>query len=121
MARQEVGPSGLILFEKWMETTKWLVRRTQRWPKTLRASLTQRVENLAIAILEDVTTAAYVKARRARALRSADERLGRLRVLIRLAHELEVLGGSAYEEATARLAEAGRLIGGWRRQAATDG
>ena len=44
-----------------METTKWLLLRTQRWPKTLRASLTQRIENLAIAILEDVTTAAYVK------------------------------------------------------------
>ena len=117
MGTTDAGPQGAILFEKWMDTTTWLMRRSQRWPKSLRASLTQRVENLALAMLEDLTTAAFNKARRERALRSADERLNRLRVLVRLARELEVLGPAAYEEGSARLGEAGRLIGGWRRRA----
>ena len=108
------GPNELLLFERWMETTRWLLERTARFPKPLRHSLTNRVENLAIGILEDVTSAAYRKDRRG-TLRKANDRLNRLRVLLRLAHELQVLSHGHYEEAARRLAEAGRLLGGWMR------
>ena len=114
------GPEGLLLFERWMETTRWLLGRTQRFPKPLRHTLTERIEMLALGILEDVTSAAYRKPR-SRILARADDRLDRLRVLLRLAHELDVLPHAHYEEAAARLAEAGRLLGGWRRSDAGGG
>ena len=111
------GPNDLILFERWMETTRWLLERTTRFPKRLRHTLTNRLENLAIGILEDVTSAAYREpAARRSPLRKANERLNRLRVLLRLAHELQVLSHGHYEEAAKRLAEAGRLLGGWMKQ-----
>lgn len=112
-----MGPERLVLFERWMDTTQWLMQRTHRFPRPIRHSLTDRIENAALAILEDLTTAAYRK-QPERTLRSADERLSRLRVLLRLAHALGHLSGAHYEEAARRMAEAGRMVGGWRKQAA---
>ena len=110
------GPSHLVVFERWMETTTWLFERTARFPKRLRHSLTQRIEQTAVLLLEDLTTAAY-RSEKARILQRADERLGKLRVLARLAHELGVLSHGHYEEAARRLSETGRMVGGWRRAA----
>jgi hypothetical protein len=105
------GPD-LVLFEQWMETTKWLLDRTERFPKRLRHSLSTRTENLALGILEDVTTAAYRKNRKG-LLSRTDEKMGRLKVLMRLAHELRLLSHNQYEEIATRLSEAGRMLGGW--------
>ena len=109
------GPSHLILFEKWMATTQWLMARTQRFPASFRHTLSQRIDSLALAILEDVTTAAYQK-QPARTLRTANDRLNRLRVLLRLALEMQLLSHDQHIAAAGQLAESGRLLGGWLRQ-----
>ncbi len=108
------GPGDLILFEKWMDTTKWLFQRTERFPKRLRHSLTDRIDLLSLGILEDVTGAAYRKDPRPD-LAQANDKLNRLRVVLRLAHEMAVLPHDHYREGAQRLAEAGRLLGGWIR------
>ena len=112
MPSRPAGPNDLLLFERWMETTRWLLDRTARFPKHLRHTLTNRLESLAIGILEDVTSAAYRK-NRGPTLRKANDRLNRLRVLLRLAHELQVLSHGPYEEAARReeglIAEGGTL------------
>lgn len=112
---RKVGPGDLRLFEEWMETTRWLLERTARFPKRLRHSLTDRIENLALGILEDVTSAAY-RSSKMEKLKSADDRLNRLRVMVRLGHELRLLSHGQYEEAAKRLDTAGRLLGAWIRQ-----
>lgn len=108
------GPD-LRLFEEWMETTKWLLERTARFPKRLRSSLSSRIENLALGVLEDVTTAAHRK-RKLATLKRADERLARLQVILRLCHELKLLSHNQYEEAAVRLADAGRMLGAWMKR-----
>lgn len=109
------GPNDLLLFEKWIDTTKWLMGLTQRFPKRLRHGLTDRIDLLAVGILENVTSAAYRKDPRADLL-DANDKLNRLRVLLRLAHEMTVVSHDQYREAAERLAEAGRLLGGWLRK-----
>jgi len=109
------GPNDLLLFERWMDATKWLLERTERFPKRLRHSLTDRIDLLAVGILEDVTSAAYRKDPRPD-LDRANDGLNRLRVLLRLAHEMKLLSHDQYREAAERLAEAGRLLGGWLRK-----
>ena len=110
------GPGHLLLFEKWMDTTKWLLERTQRFPRALRHTLTDRIESLTLQFLELVTQAAY-RRDRAAPLREANDVLNRLRVLLRVAHELKVLSGAQYEEVTTRLSEAGKMLGAWMRPA----
>ena len=97
-----------------METTAWLMGATQSFPKRLRHTLTDRIDTLALEILEQVTSAAYRK-NPGPLLAQTDDRLNRLRVLIRLSHEMRVLSHGHYEQAARRLDEAGRLVGGWRR------
>ena len=113
--RRKAGPSGVALFESWMDLTKWLLERTARFPKRLRHSLTVRVETVTLAVLEDITTASWSMDARP-ALRSASDGLNRLQVLIRLCHELQLLSHGQYEHASLAIGEAGRQVGGWLRQ-----
>lgn len=112
-ASRPPGPKDFLLFEKWMDATAWLLEKTQRYPKTLRHSLATRTENLALGILEEITAAGFQSDKQA-PLRRADEKLNRLRVLVRLAHELKALSHGHYEEAAQRMAEAGRILGALR-------
>lgn len=107
-------PDNLILFERWMEMTKWMLNVTARFPKRVRQSLTSRVENTTLEILEGVTTAAYRKDR-TEMLKTINDGLNRLRVLVRLSHELRLLSDGQYEEAARRMDEAGRILGGWMK------
>jgi hypothetical protein len=109
------GPSDLKLFQMWMDLTKRTFVLTARFPKQLRHTLTERIEQLTLEILEDLTSAAY-QAEKARVLQAANDRLNRLRVLVRLAHEMQVISHGQYEELVTAMAEAGRLLGGWLRQ-----
>lgn len=106
------SPTGARLFEVWLDLTAWLMQRTARFPKRLRHTLTDRIDQLAIQILEELTVATWTK-HPVRSLRAADQRLTRLRVLLRLSHELRLLSDAQLGEATARLSEAGRMLGGW--------
>jgi hypothetical protein len=110
------GPTDLLLFEKWYDTTNWLMDRTERFPKKVRHTLSDRIDLLAIELLEDLTEAAYRKDPRAD-LDRANRRLNRLRVLLRLAHGRKLLSFDQFHEGTERMAEAGRLLGGWLRKA----
>ena len=112
--KMSAGPKGVVLFERWMDLTQWLLERTARWPKRLRHSLTERVELLTLGVLEDITTASYAKDKRV-ALERAQDRLNRLRMLLRLGHQLHVLSHAQYEHAATQLVDCGRQLGGWLR------
>lgn len=112
------GPKDFLLFEKWMDTTVWLFQRTQRFPKTMRHTLTQRMEGLTLEVLECVTDAGF-RHNKEPSLARADAALNRLRVLIRLAHELNVLSVATYGESIERMAECGRIVGALRRRPAS--
>ena len=107
-------PDNLILFERWMEMSKWMLSLTARFPRRVRQSLTDRLENTTLEILEGVTSAAYRKDRTPTLL-AINDGLNRLRVLVRLSHELRLFSDGQYEEAARRMEEAGRILGGWMK------
>ncbi len=119
-ARRVVEPPVLFVF--WENLLGDLLDRTARFPKAVRFTFSARIENLALDILEDLVEARYTAGReRAEALRRADGRVARLRVLLRLAHSRRYLDHRGYEHASRGLDEAGRMLGGWRRQGSGDG
>ena len=110
---REAGPELLVL-QKWEETTRWLLDHTNRWPKSARFTLAQRLQNHALDLVEMLVLARYEPAERRRLLRAANLRLERMRFLLRLAHGTGVMPAKGFERAMADLDEAGRMIHGWR-------
>ena len=106
-----------VLLGLWEEFVGDLLDRTARFPKGVRFTFATRMENLALDVLEELVEARYASGRsKQEALRRADARLGRLRVLVRLAHARRLLAASGYEHVSRSLDECGRMLGGWRQQ-----
>lgn len=106
------------IFVQWERTTGELFDRMAKLPKAHRFTFAQRIENLALDILELLASAQWSSgATKAQHLRQADERLLRLRVLLRLCHAQRHLDHRAYEHLARQLDETGRALGGWRRHA----
>src|SRR4051812_45532409 len=97
------------LFVKTHDFLLWLIRHTQRFPKNLRHSYTQRLEGTALAFQEALLMGNAVRGpERSDWLTRADGRLVCLRALLRLAFALELLGGNQVKHAAERVDELGR-------------
>ena len=114
---REAGPELLVLAH-WEAFVPWLLDHCARWPKAARFSLTQRLENHALDVLELLINARYQPAERATMLRQANLALERMRFLCRIARTRRFMSTKAFEKASADIDEAGRMIHGWRSRRA---
>ena len=112
-AAREAGPELLVLAH-WEAFVAWLLDCCGRWPRSVRFSLTQRLENPALDVLELMVVARYEPRRRADALRRANLVLERMRLLCRVARARGVMSARAFEKAMRDVDEAGRMLHGWR-------
>ena len=108
----------LAVYQKMYAFVKWLIPKTQQFPKSQRFTMAQRIDALALEILELVIDANESRDK-AESIHRALVKKQKLQSLIRLSMELEFLDFRAYEQAAARLVEMGRLLGGWKRWQAT--
>lgn len=114
-----MAPEIPALFVSWEQTTGEILDRTLRFPKAVRFTFSTRIDNLALDVLDRIVEARYASGRRKKtALEEVDLMLSRLRVLLRLAHERRYLSGRGFEHLIRRIDEAGRMVGGWRKQQA---
>ena len=110
--------SDLPLFLLWEKLTLDLLDRTALMPKAMRFTFAQRIDNLAIDVLERIAAARFARGpRKSILLAEIDETIARLRIVVRLCHTRRLLSGGAYELIMAQLEEAGKMIGGWRKGA----
>ena len=98
----------------------WLVPTVEKFPRSQKFTLGDRIQTTALDVLERLIEATYTKAR-AKSLQAANLGIEKLRILIRLATDLQVLDLRRYEHAARSLDDVGRLVGGWLRvQRGTD-
>ena len=107
--------SELLVLQKWEETAAWLLNHTARWPKAARFTLTQRLDNHALDIVELLVQARYEPGVRRRVLPEINLRLERMRFLLRLARDSKLENASGFESAIRRIDEVGRMVHGWRQ------
>ena len=107
---------GPVVVGKAYDLVLWLVQKVEKFPKSYRFSVGQRLIDTGLDLLLLLVDAAYRKEKR-EPLRAAGLRTNALRFLLRLAHDLRLLSESAYAFATERLDEVGRMVGGWERAA----
>ena len=108
------NPEALPIFERWAAFVTWLLPTTDHFPKKARFTLVTRIDNLALDVLDDLTIAAWTKDKR-ETLERANLRLTRLRVMLRMARDLEYLPRRQHENALTTIDTVGRMLGGWRR------
>ncbi|MEO5369200.1 MAG: diversity-generating retroelement protein Avd [Magnetococcus sp. DMHC-1] len=105
----------LPVFVLWMEFLKWLLPTTEKFPRRVRFTFANRIDTLALDVVEDLVEARYSRDKR-EILKRTNLRLEKIRVLLRICHEERFLSHDAFEFAIKGVDETGRMLGGWMKQ-----
>ena len=109
----------LVLLIRVSDLLAWLLPKSEKFPRSYRFTLTQRMMDAALDCQEAVFSAqSHRGAARKASLRTADAALNCLRLYLRLAHRWHWLSDGQYEHVSEQVAEIGRLLGGWIKQSA---
>lgn len=100
------------LFDHWYKTTDWILDKCDRMPKHTRFTISGRIADATLEVLELITEAIYTKARRP-ILQHINLLLEKLRILFRLCFDRRYIGVAQYEYIQTELQTAGRMCGGW--------
>ena len=76
--------------------------------------MTNRVENIALDIVELLIEAKYSREKRA-LLKTINLYLEKIRILLRVSHEIKLMPTKSYHFAVKSINEVGRMLGGWHR------
>lgn len=112
MSKTDRSRSGGIALEKCYQFLLWLVPTVEKFPKSQKFLLGDRIQNLALDVQESLIEATYSKNPAAH-LSGANLRLEKLRFLFRLALDLKYLDPRRYEFSARAIDEIGRMVGGW--------
>lgn len=107
-AARATGPA----LEAMYQLLLWLVPTLEKFPRSQKFLLGDRLQTQALAVLDCLIAATYSRDRTGY-LRSANLELEKLRFGIRLAKDLKHLEFKRYEYAARALDDVGRLVGGW--------
>lgn len=103
------------IFSQTYDLLRWLLPLVAKMPREHRGGLARRIPEAAFAFQRLLVAATKPPGPATSALREADVALGELRLLLRLARDLQALSFKQYEEGARRSTEIGRLLGGWLR------
>jgi len=108
-----MGESPLLV--KTYDFIKWLLPVTDKFPKSQRFVMAQRVQQAAFRFYELAIEARHVRPN-APILVQADVELDKLTHYLRLCHELGLMGIGQYGYASQSVVELGKLLGGWMKK-----
>lgn len=106
------------IFTKTYDLLRWLLPATIKFPRQHRFVLAQTVQRAAFDFQDALLNAAYQRNHQTQ-LQRADVSLAKLRVYLRLCHDLDLLSQGQYRHVAQQLDELGRLLGGWRKKEIT--
>jgi hypothetical protein len=110
----------MVIFVKVYDLLRWLLPKSEQFPKPYRSTVTQRLMDSALDLQEALSAAQSQRGQsRSTALHNADACLARLRVYLRLIHQWQWINHGQYQHVSEMEAEIGRLLGGWMRQEQT--
>lgn len=113
------GGEDLPIFVKWVEFLKWLLLTTDKFPKKVRFTFAERINHLALNVVEELVEARYTKHKTV-ILKKANLNLEKIRVLLRICHELQFISHKTYEHSIRAINEIGKMLGGWIKQQESD-
>ena len=102
----------LYFIKQFYDLTLWYLHHIEKFPRSHRFTLGDRLESCLLDILETMSETAYTRNRRS-LLEKANRRLHGLRLLTRLATDLKCLAPKQQEYAAKQIEAIGRQLGGW--------
>ncbi len=102
----------LIIFQKIYDFLLWLHPVVNKFPKSQRFVLGQRIENKTLDLLHSIVVANSERDKSIMLGRASVE-LDELRILVRLSKDLRFVNIGQYGVAAEKLNEIGRLLSGW--------
>ena len=103
-----------VIVTRAYDLARWVLERTARFPRSYRFGLGEALQREVLAMQSALVTASFTRDRAA-ALRAASLAHTRVRVLIRLARDVQCLSTDQYLFVIEPLEEVGRMLGGWSR------
>lgn len=91
----------------------WLLPHTSGWPRKYRFTLTQELVRSALRFQERILEATLTS-ETANRLAQADVELAKVRLYLRMGHDLQLLSTGQYAHVSAQIGHVGRLLGAWR-------
>ncbi|MES9904114.1 MAG: diversity-generating retroelement protein Avd [Sedimenticola sp.] len=107
----------LVIFTQTYDLLSWLLPQCERFPKSQRFVITQRLQGAALDFHESIFDAnAHFSTARLSHLQTADAHLNKLRLYLRLSHQRGWLSLGQYEHVSRMVVNIGKLLGGWIKQ-----
>ena len=100
------------IFRHSYDLLRWLIPLTVKFPRQQRFVVAEALQRTAFRFYERLITAAKSSIQLP-TLRQADIDLTALRFYVRLCRDFQLISVEQYGQASRRLAEIGRLLGGW--------
>lgn len=112
------SPSNLEipLFGKLYDFYKNLSQVIEKFPKTKRYGLGQKMDQIALELIELIVRASYLqREQKPSVLEKSVVSADLLKILLRLAKDNKALDNKKYLQLESNLQEIGRMVGGWKR------
>jgi 23S rRNA-intervening sequence protein len=112
--RTTPGRTNVAAVEACYQLLLWLIPVLEALPRKQKFQLGDRLQTMALDVLDNLVEAAYTKDRTA-LLRRANLGLEKLRIHIRLTNDLKLMDFKKYEHAARLIDALGKQVGGWLR------
>lgn len=105
------------LFVRTYDFLLWLIPQVQKFPRSYRFTLSERIQRLALSFQDSLIAAGKsIGSSRRDNLQQADIQLEQLRVWLRFSRDTDLLTVRQYEHSIRQLKEVGNLLGAWLKQ-----
>jgi four helix bundle protein len=104
----------MVIFTRTYDLISWLLPLAEKFPRSQRFVITQRLQNAALNFQESIIEANALRGSlRTERLRAADAELRKVRLYLRLCEKWKWMNAGQYRHVSEMVAEIGKLLGGW--------
>jgi len=103
------------IFHKTYEFIKWVHTLLNKFPKSEKYTMAQKIENTALNFLESIIQSNNDFDKK-ESLQKAIIELDKLRIFFRLSKDLQFISFAQYEYGSNLINEIGRMLGGWYKK-----
>ena len=103
------------IFHKTYEFIKWLHTLLNKFPKSEKYTMAQKIENTSLNFLESIIQSNN-DFDKTESLKKAIVELDKLRIFFRLSKDLQFISFDQYEYGSNLINEIGRMLGGWHKK-----